>query len=1784
MRQLNFFKVLLPVFFLLSVFSGQAWAQTPPTITSSAPTTATEDTLYSFTATVSDPDGPGAIWSVLGGSTCGGSFAGAVYSFTPTGPTPPASCNVVIQVCDGGSPDLCDTQTTTVTITADNDLPAIASSAPTTAVTSVLYSYTPIVSDPDGPDVLLSVIAGDTCGGTFSSGTYSFTPGAAGSCYISIQACDGGAPEECDTEELATVTITDSQALVGHNYDVNGGVTLDCNTCHAFHGGTMIPTADEVFTACTQCHNSTGGGAINSNKWDVSNHTVTGEVDPAPRTVDCGQCHEVHMYALLSDASELEPGGGSARNIAYIRVKMSKYITGALDNTVFQEDPNHLAEYENTGVGTTLNGVCQSCHTDTKFHKNTEIASNHKMSAGGPPNTTDCTACHQHGSGDEGTNATGGSFAATGGHGSNHFGWGGNCDDCHSASPGSPAESVVTDIHGDKCDLCHIGGIYDDTSNGAGPVANGIDGDASLAEGSAAAGFPATYNCITCHVIAGAVNATSIGGIHHDNNTDGVVSTDANCTSKCHNVSGHKGGHDVNIADTTNCNTCHTTSDDGTGGALVDSADAKVHDGCMVSCHDIASTPGASGLLQVVSAPGKSSPIATGDCNGCHSSYFVNHNHHTLATNKVVAIGNCSSCHDGSAGGSARDGITSPFVVSGEVHNATAGGDGCAACHNIINGAFVSLASSADATIDGNAANYSCRDCHTTGANTWTTIHDGASGIDHSQEVANLPTCTNSCHDATGNHGAGDIASLVDATPNNKVHDYCSDCHDADGARKAVTAPGGSGNIPVGGGDCGACHSATYFYSHNHHETASNKVSDDSDVDRSQNSDVAANACAECHTDATCDNTSLNTWNGIRLEHDINDGSKADGTGGCDTCHDYVTLGNQTGAVNTPLLSTVETTIAAGAATTCITCHVPKDHTSGASASHGTVDHTAKGYVTFVGSVPGCDSCHVPGAIDATIGVHLSCQSCHTCSPPQLRTDYGAMKYVPLMPAGGGTCEDCHYGHQVGEETDVDVAQLPKQMCGECHGGLDHEFTDFSEIKMHHYNDCATCHDSIRDINDPNDSVTDWTESGYTVADVIANGGILNVSGIPDDTTGPTNCTNCHRGKMGLDHTGHPKIKAGIRGSKYSDDAVGQQTLTCFASGCHAENTVEEHLTPRGVAYKNYKYKYSSAFDCEFCHQYKYPVEMIKDVNGCSDPAFSNKTDCENGTPTWSTIVRECSDPAFTDQSSCETGDPVWHEPLTFNDDPVIQAAIVNGLNGNDVYCSDCHKEDVGRHDFGECSDGVTQNDVECELSCSNPLYTTQVDCLTNGGTWDVSTGETWIWAGYCDNPAYENEADCIGNGGTWKQSVPYSMHEKYNGLGIYDISEHHHVAEEYTGTCSNAGISDETACWDAGETWTPSYSPGVTYVGNGDCTACHLDPREVNGLPAPKKLPCIDCHVDNDVAGDQVTVYKSRTYTQSTLSEASYTGWSWAFTGNIANTDPIGLTGTSHQWSVNGGDIQNYGACVFCHKMRPYHAKSDPSSSGITFSTNASGTDTDCSDGACDREHFPGVGRNNLNVFFGVWRAPVKFYISIGAGAPSSNQTKKDLAKVAEIDAVPKVHPIYWQKVTYDPLTDPHGQVPADHQLDECSDPAYKDQASCEGASETWTARVPEYFMIPIFDTPSGSGGDSVSINTTNSFYTPGATPTLTVQATCSGTCSEVFVVFGGKEYSMGTGSGTYTKVLTSAEGVLNTQPKNNPGFTDDTIMGRVYVVSVDTNGNTTDQAAIDFKEYNVRTSVTYP
>ncbi len=609
------------------------------------------------------------------------------------------------------------------------------------------------------------------------------------------------------------------------------------------------------------------------------------------------------------------------------------------------------------------------------------------------------------------------------------------------------------------------------------------------------------------------------------------------------------------------------------------------------------------------------------------------------------------------------------------------------------------------------------------------------------------------------------------------------------------------------------------------------------------------------------------------------------------------------------------------------------------------------------------------------------------------------------------------------------------------------------------------------------------------------------------------------------------------------------------------------------------------------CHQNKYPIDVIQRGMVCSDPDYSDQASCEAATPVWRRSVGDCSDPQYVTIESCEAGTLTW-DPVVYNSDPVINDAIASGVAGNPVYCSDCHYENVERHDIGECSDSSIYNEVECILECSNSAYTTQVECLANSATWDVPTGKTWNSYGYCNDIRFDNQTACESGGEPvwyaatlacsdpqysdqtscetavstpiWNDIIPYSVHDKYNGHGIYSFSETHHDAEIWDGTCSNSGITDEDACYVDGSTWTPTYTPNETYVGNGDCTACHMDPRldpykTGESLPVPKLMACRVCHVDIDSSAGQMTVYKDRVGSQNGGST-----WTWNFDGDIANTVPADLSGVPHQWDIDSGEINSYGVCLFCHKMRPYHAfpgrgvDNDPNTIDDTY-INYQANST------VDAPYFPATGRATFGAFFGENRYPYKWYKDIN---PGDQKGEKNTYKVIVVNDSAPMAGITYAKVVYDPQSDPQGMVPVDSV---CADSSYSTQSTCESSGNWWRPGhqmlTPVTFYVPTFDPPAG--GDAVTINTSTSVYDRSA-KTITIKATNSnGTSSgtALYAIYNGKQKAMSYSGGIWTATFTAADGVQDAGHDSNGKE-----VGRVYVISVNDSSDLKDVLDQDY------------
>jgi len=617
----------------------------------------------------------------------------------------------------------------------------------------------------------------------------------------------------------------------------------------------------------------------------------------------------------------------------------------------------------------------------------------------------------------------------------------------------------MTVIHGNgttsTCTICHTGGTGDGTAR-VGDATNGVDGDATIMDtlaGGGAAGYNNTI-CTDCHDSTDPdVNAGSIGGIHHNNASSGVVALtpSTNCTTNCHAGTAEKTqDHSTAITDSGNtCDGCHNSTVGTTTSANINSGQAKQHDECD-TCH--AFDAGWAGILDTPSTNRGVDTMTGGDCTGCHDApddWTSMHTpvagtiHGAAYNNYVTTDAACISCHDISGTTDARSTSATPYIATGtptDVHyNA---GNGCATCHDA-NGTMRSTGITlAISPVPSAGGSNTCQDCHINGGSlAWTSLHAGSSTVDHATEVAVLASCGNPtvpCHDTTGDIGAPDIATLV-SSGDDKLHDTCTSCHNAVGGTiNGSASPTGGGTMDTNGGTCDQCHSMA-FADHSHH-TVANQLAYDVDTDMSQETNDPLKACAECHHDAPPqDNTTFGTlaspdFDAIRYEHDVRDGIQ-NASGGCETCHDYASDPSEPD--DTPLLATVNTVIGTDATAICTSCHVPKLWTE-ASSTHG--GHAAAdfqwsasaGSKDTCGSTANGNGCHVDTTADnvtAAGGVHDGdwasaltngqCNNCHNqpknVSPGDGNTgagENGDASAATPSPANATThtevCTDCH--------------------------------------------------------------------------------------------------------------------------------------------------------------------------------------------------------------------------------------------------------------------------------------------------------------------------------------------------------------------------------------------------------------------------------------------------------------------------------------------------------------------------------------------------------------------------------------------------------------------------------------------------------------------------------------------------------------------------------------------------------------------------------------------------------
>ena len=139
-----------------------------------------EQTLLTFTATASDPDGDGYTFTLTGEPT-GATIdpVTGVFTWTPTETQGPASYTFDVEVTDDGTPALADTETITVTVNEVNNNPVLDPVGDQTIDEQTLLTFTATASDVDLPaNTLTFTLSGEPTGATIDpvTGVFTWTP------------------------------------------------------------------------------------------------------------------------------------------------------------------------------------------------------------------------------------------------------------------------------------------------------------------------------------------------------------------------------------------------------------------------------------------------------------------------------------------------------------------------------------------------------------------------------------------------------------------------------------------------------------------------------------------------------------------------------------------------------------------------------------------------------------------------------------------------------------------------------------------------------------------------------------------------------------------------------------------------------------------------------------------------------------------------------------------------------------------------------------------------------------------------------------------------------------------------------------------------------------------------------------------------------------------------------------------------------------------------------------------------------------------------------------------------------------------------------------------------------------------------------------------------------------------------------------------------------------------------------------------------------------------------
>ncbi|MHB0878158.1 MAG: putative Ig domain-containing protein, partial [Anaerolineae bacterium] len=154
---------------------------TPPTLTAIGDRTIAELATLAFTATATDGDTADTLTFSLENEPAGATIDASTgaFAWTPTEAQGPGTSTLRVEVCDSGTPTLCDDEQITVTVSEANQAPVLAAIGDRSVDELATLAFTASATDADVPANTLTFSLGSGApdgAGITSGGGFSWTP------------------------------------------------------------------------------------------------------------------------------------------------------------------------------------------------------------------------------------------------------------------------------------------------------------------------------------------------------------------------------------------------------------------------------------------------------------------------------------------------------------------------------------------------------------------------------------------------------------------------------------------------------------------------------------------------------------------------------------------------------------------------------------------------------------------------------------------------------------------------------------------------------------------------------------------------------------------------------------------------------------------------------------------------------------------------------------------------------------------------------------------------------------------------------------------------------------------------------------------------------------------------------------------------------------------------------------------------------------------------------------------------------------------------------------------------------------------------------------------------------------------------------------------------------------------------------------------------------------------------------------------------------------------------